>query len=150
MQIFVPFETFFVSAHFWFYMEHFLFHYIWNIFCSWFHATKKKNNNNNNKASFRTFEHSSRSTNQNLAVRFIQKLFVIFSANFSDFLFWFRRSAQIGSFSHEPASSQNSGNLWYNPLEDLLHKRHLDRQIKRYNLRLEADFDPPLFCFWLP
>ena len=32
---------------------------IWNIFCSWFHATKKKSNNN--KGSFETFEHSLRS-----------------------------------------------------------------------------------------
>ena len=40
---FVPFGNFL------FHLEH---------FCSWFHATK-----NNNKASFRTFEHSSRSKN---------------------------------------------------------------------------------------
>ena len=35
-----------------------------NIFYFWFHA-KNKNNNNNNKASFRTFEHSSRSKIRN-------------------------------------------------------------------------------------
>ena len=53
--------TFFVSLH--------TFCSIWNIFHSCFHANNK--NNNNNKASFRTFEHCSRSKTYTInAMRF--------------------------------------------------------------------------------